>query len=145
MTILAVCYSLALIALLVGADFGALRPIHDFVHAFGELDKVIHFLLYGGLALVVNSALLRPSRGLPARSIVTGTIFVLIAATFEEYSNMLVPCRGWSLGDLVANYLGILAIGVAPFICLRCEWIAAHLNIGTADTTGLGEAVSTRE
>lgn len=135
MTMLAVCYACALLTLLVSADFGGLRPIHDYVNAYGELDKVIHFLMYGGLALVVNSALVRRSRGVGVRTIATGTIIVLFAATIEEFSNKLVPCRGWSLGDLTANYMGILLLGVVPVACVPSARLEKLMHITPADTT----------
>lgn len=136
MTILAVCYACALFTLLVSADFGGLRPIHDYVNAYGELDKVIHFVMYGGLALAVNLALVRRSRGVALRTIATGTIIVLFAATAEEFSNKLVPCRGWSLGDLAANYLGILLLGVVPVASKPGGRWAKLLHVAPGDTAG---------
>ena len=39
---------------------------------------------------------------------------MLIVATAEEYSNLFVPRRDWSLGDLTANYLGVACLGLLP-------------------------------
>jgi VanZ family protein len=103
-----------LAAIIFSADAGYLPP---FVERFHELpfgDKVLHFLMFGGLALVANLALASRGRRSLARAIVIGCILVLIVATAEEYSNKFVPCRDWSLGDLTANYLGVVCLGSLP-------------------------------
>ena len=48
------------------------------------------------------------------RAIVLGSIFALTVSTVDEYSNRYLPLRDWSLGDLAANYLGVLCLGVLP-------------------------------
>jgi VanZ family protein len=118
MTPLAFGYAAVLFLVLLGADFGALAPLGEYVNAYPVLDKSVHFLMYGGLAFVVNAALARRRHGSLAGRIATGSIIVLIAATVEEYSNLLVPCRGWAWSDLVANYVGIVCLGIVPVVCL---------------------------
>ena len=72
-------------------------------------------MLFGLLALVINLALVGRSTSL-RRTIVTGSAIALIVATVEEYSNRFIAVRDWSLGDLAANYLGVLCLGVLPFL-----------------------------
>ena len=113
---IALLYAIAMAALVCAADAGWLLRLTDFVHDWPHLDKVIHFTLYGVLALLANLAILGTGRWSALRSIVTGSVLVLIVATVEEYSNQFVAIRDYSLGDLAANYLGILVVGVLPLV-----------------------------
>jgi VanZ family protein len=94
-----------------------LRPSSSFAQHLHDLpfgDKVIHFTLFGLLALVANLALASRGRRPLARAIVMGSLIVLFVATAEEYSNKFVAGRDWSLGDLTANYLGVACFGMLP-------------------------------
>jgi VanZ family protein len=116
MTRLALSYAAGFAVVLLLADFGVLRPCAEFVNAHPPADKVVHFLMYGCLALLVNAALAAQLHWSLARAVVAGSIFALIAATIEEYSNAFMTSRSWSLGDLAANYLGILFAGILPLL-----------------------------
>jgi VanZ family protein len=135
MTRIALVYAVLLFTVLGLADFGALGPVGRFVNAHAWLDKLIHFAMYGVLALLVNTALFTRPHWSWARSVVTGSIVALIASTVEEYTNLLVPCRSWSLGDLSANYLGILCIGILPLACLDTLSIQAEPLLNNPTTT----------
>jgi polysaccharide biosynthesis protein VpsQ len=111
---IALVYVALLAALIVAADVGWLPRFAERLHDLPFGDKVGHFLMFGGLALVANLALASRGRRSLARAIVIGSILVLIVATAEEYSNKFVPMRDWSLGDLTANYLGVACLGVLP-------------------------------
>jgi polysaccharide biosynthesis protein VpsQ len=113
---IALLYGFAMAALIGAADAGWLIRLSDYVQEWPHLDKVLHFTLYGVLALLANLAVLSPGRWSTLRSIVTGSAFVLIVATAEEYSNQFVAVRDYSLGDLVANYLGVMVVGVLPLL-----------------------------
>jgi VanZ family protein len=116
MTRLAISYALGILVFLILADCGVLSPVVDFLAGYHHLDKLVHFVMYGTLAFVVNGALAgRPSWSL-GRAIATGSTIVLIASSLDEYSNILIPQRGWSLGDLAANCLGIACLGALPWI-----------------------------
>jgi VanZ family protein len=114
MTRLAFAYAVGILVLLLLADFGMLRPVVDALASYGYADKVVHFAMYGSLAFVVNRALAGRAGWSLLRAIVTGSTIVLIASTVDEYSNLLVPERGWSLADLAANFLGIVCLGILP-------------------------------
>jgi VanZ family protein len=116
MTRIAILYAAALAAIIAAADANRLPVFAQQLHHVPYLDKLAHFTLYGLLALFANLALVRSGRWTPMRAIRIGTIVVLIVATLEEYSNRFVAVRDWSWGDLAANYLGILCLGVAPLV-----------------------------
>jgi VanZ family protein len=111
---LAVIYALLFAALVIAADAGWLPRFAYQVHDLPLADKLLHFLTYGTLALVANLALASSGNRSVLRAIVIGSILVLIIATAEEYSNRYLMMRDWSLGDLAANYLGVLCLGMLP-------------------------------
>lgn len=114
MTRIATAYALAMSGFLLAADLGWLGSVADYINTRPPIDKALHFLMYGLLALLVNAAMIGQRRWPPLRAFTVGTIVVLIAATIEEASNMVVMHRSWSLGDLAANYLGIICLGSLP-------------------------------
>jgi VanZ family protein len=73
------------------------------------------------LALVLNAALASRPRMTWLRAIVTGSILVLIASTVDETTNLFSPYRTWSTGDLAANCLGILCLGIVPCACFAAS------------------------
>ena len=128
MTRLALAYAALLAATVVAANSGHLPSFAQYVHDLPGGDKVLHFLMFGTLALVANLALAASGKRRLARAIVTGCLIAAIVATVEEFTNQFVPSRDWSLGDLTANYLGILCLGVIPF------WQrSGHLSPGRRD------------
>lgn len=109
-------YALGLTAFLLMVDFGGLHDVALYVNHLAPLDKVIHFCMFGLLALLANASLVRRPRWRMVGAIATGSIFVLIVSTLEEYSNLFVACRTWSLADLAANYLGVVCLGILPMV-----------------------------
>ena len=116
---LALIYFLAIVGFLLLVDFGFLPNIGNPENSLPFVDKVGHFLMCGILALLVNAALIRQNRWSLLRALTIGTLIVLIGSTLEEYSNLLTIHRRWSWGDLAANYLGVLCLGVLPFLIRR--------------------------
>jgi VanZ family protein len=109
---------LALFGFIAAADFGLLHEAGDFVNRHPPLDKILHFVMYGVLALLLNSTL--TLHGWPRlRAFALGTIVLIVVSTIEEYSNWWVTMRTCSLGDLAANYLGIIWLGGLPIWCIQ--------------------------
>ena len=77
------------------------EQLHDLPYG----DKVLHFTLFGLLALVANLALASRGKRSMAHAIVMGSIFVAFVATAEECSNWFLTNRDWSLGDLIRQLL----------------------------------------
>jgi VanZ family protein len=95
-------------------DFGGLHAVALYVNQLPAVDKAIHFCMFGLLALLANATLLRRPKWRTVGAIATGSIFAIIVSTVEEWSNLFVAYRTWSLSDLAANYLGILCLGTLP-------------------------------
>ena len=86
------CYGLILGTIALAADTGYLNDLLNHAHLIPYGDKAIHFTL------------------------------VALVATMEECSNAWTPYRTCSLGDLAANYLGVVAVGVLPLL-IYCGWL----------------------
>ena len=121
MTRLVLLYALLLLAVVWAADTGHLPIFAERIHRLPYVDKVVHFLMFGLLALGVNLSLAERHSWSLVRTIVTGGIFVAIVASLDETSNLVVTNRNWSLGDLAANYAGVLCVGIVPLLGWRSK------------------------
>jgi polysaccharide biosynthesis protein VpsQ len=113
---LSLFYLSFILCVILLADSGHLPRWVQYIHDLPHVDKVIHFSIYGTLALCINLTLASKSRWSFARAIVTGSILVLMLSTLDETTNPLVRFRDWSLGDLAANYLGVICVGMLPML-----------------------------
>jgi len=83
-------------------------------------DKLGHFFLMGILAFlaVITITPQFPRRPLKSTVIILGIILTLVA--LEEYSQIFIPSRTFSLKDYVCDLLGILSFGIlGHFLGLR--------------------------
>ncbi len=83
-----------------GAQFG---PIRELLRSIPASDKVGHFAIYGSIAFFAALLVKQPSR-IHLAAVVIGAI-----SFAEEYRQISDFGRTYSLADLVANGLGILA------------------------------------
>jgi len=67
-------------------------------------DKLMHGLLYGVMAFFLNYGLNYKT----FKSFQLGAIVVLLFATIEEISQYWIPSRTFDLGDLLADFIGVL-------------------------------------
>lgn len=125
MTRLTLLYASFLLVVVLLADSGRLPTFAQYLHDLPHADKVIHFLLFGTLALCTNATLTGSRRWSCTRAVVAGSILIALIATLDEGTNLLVAHRSWSLGDLAANYLGVICLGVVPLWGRRRELPAA--------------------
>lgn len=94
----------AMIFMVILADRNALPGfILDLIDT-PNMDKVLHFLLMGGLAFVLMLAL-------PLRWQKWGLMILTAVIGLEEISQSLFPDRSSSLADFAASLLGVLALG----------------------------------
>lgn len=73
------------------------------INAIPHGDKLGHFSLMAIATLLSNVAL----RGRAWRGILIGSMAVFVLITLEEVRQHFVPNRSFSVGDLVANTVGI--------------------------------------
>ncbi|TWT85455.1 hypothetical protein Pla123a_02620 [Posidoniimonas polymericola] len=108
-------------AMAVFADLGQYPPGISQLHALPMGDKLLHLMISGGFALLLNCWLIGSRWGKPWRTLLWGTLIAAALCTVEEATNLFTPYRGAELLDLAANYAGILLIGAVP--------VALHLLI----------------
>jgi hypothetical protein len=102
---------LAAVALIItAADRGWMATWFYRINQFPFGDKAGHFVLIGGLAFLLNYALKhRPTPWRPlGRRVLWGSLIVGVLITLEEISQIWIRSRTFSLGDLAANYAGIV-------------------------------------
>ena len=74
-------------------------------------DKIVHFFSMGILAFlaVITLTPLFPNNPVKSTVIILGVVLSLIA--LEEYSQMFIPTRTFSLKDFACDLLGVLSFG----------------------------------
>ena len=84
------------------------------------LDKVVHALLYGGLAFLLQRWLRGGLRRPPARPLLLAGTVCGIYAVLDELHQLAIPKRTFSVGDLVADAVGIgIGLAVAAVMLAR--------------------------
>lgn len=94
----------AMILMVIVADRNALPGFIRQLINVPNMDKVLHFLLMGGLAFLVTLAL-------PLHWQKRGILLLLTVIGLEEISQAFFPERSASLEDFMASLLGVLVLG----------------------------------
>jgi len=68
-------------------------------------DKVAHAILYGVMAWLLNYGLKFKTAQFNMQ---IGSIIVLTFATLEEFSQYFIPSRTFDMGDLLADFVGVV-------------------------------------
>ena len=103
-------YGLLISAVVVSASCGWFPSAFNWVRSLVS-DKVLHFLLVGLMALLLNLAIGRKPVYRSIKWLLWGTAIMLVVATVEEFSQILFSRRTFDWLDLGCNYLGIILIG----------------------------------
>jgi len=86
------------------ADTSSLNFGWEIVRVIPYGDKVMHAVLYGVMAMLLNY-------GLGYRTIhkfQLGTVIVLLFAVIEEFSQVFITTRTFDIGDLLADLTGVV-------------------------------------
>ncbi len=105
--------------IVAAANLPMTRPCFLALKAVPFADKLAHFCLVGILAFLLNSALGAVTVRVAGQLMLKGNLFLVALATVEELSNLIQPFRGFSLGDLFFNYLGIFTFGWLSLFVVR--------------------------
>jgi hypothetical protein len=116
---LAFLFALFILAIIVFADLGLLRPLLFLISRVEYLDKVLHFLLIGTLAFLTSSALVEALPSLNPKWVLLYANFLAVVFTLEEISQGPIRGRDASWADLAANYAGILIFGGLAWLRVR--------------------------
>jgi hypothetical protein len=102
------------------ATFAPRSPLLRLVERLPGDDTTAHFLLLGVTAFALTLAFTRPGLQLHWRQLVPAGL-LLLAATADELSQLAIRSRSFALGDLGANYAGIVV-----FTSLALAWRRAR-------------------
>ena len=109
--IIAILFAMFVIAVIVQADRGALPPALARYRVLPGADVLGHFVLIGILALLVNLAIGARTVTIIGRQCLVGSVVVGLLVFLEEFSQLYIPVRSFSLLDLTADGLGIACAG----------------------------------
>lgn len=107
---LAVLYGVLLALVILAANQGMI-PMWWAFRRLSWADKLGHFVLIGGLALLVNLALGARRWRLGRMSGLQGSLWISVVVVVEEISQYWMTYRAFELADLAADFLGILVFG----------------------------------
>ncbi|SKC82372.1 VanZ family protein [Ohtaekwangia koreensis] len=76
---------------------------------FFQIDKVVHFFIFGTLMLLSSYALKKTCdyTGRPAKVLLITTLYSTAFGIMIEFLQQFVPGRGPSIADVVANTIGV--------------------------------------
>ncbi len=109
--IITVIYVFIIAGIVVLADVKSTQYLLRFSGGIPYFDKIAHFLLMGGFSFLVNLLLSARSVSVWKLRYLLGSIIVLTVVTIEEFSQMFIGGRSFDVGDLVADYAGIMIFG----------------------------------
>ena len=109
--ILLLAFSASLIFVILLRNFDSGSSFFSLFISIPYYDKLGHFFLMGILAFlaVVTITPLFPKKSAKSTVIILGVVLTLIA--LEEYSQIFIPTRTFSLKDFACDLLGVLSFG----------------------------------
>ena len=115
------------------ADAGRGRELFAWVAHVPAGDKFGHFMLFGGLAFLANTALAGARLQWGAITLLKGSLFVLVPTVIEEFSQLFFRSRTFDLLDLLADGVGIFLGGWLALALMR------QFNWGESRVEPLGD------
>jgi len=117
-------FAIFVVGAILAADLGLAPLVFSLVRAVPGGDKIGHFVLVGGLAFLAEFALRGRRIGVLGLRLPLGSLLIAVAATLEEFSQLLLARRSFDVLDLVFDFAGIAILGT-----LARRWIT---NAGSA-------------
>ena len=100
-----------LILIILIANLG-LGPVYfPFIYNYPGLDKIGHLLLMGLLSFLVNTFLKGKKITVLSLKLLKGSLIVFFLVALEEFSQILLASRAFSLLDLAFDLAGIIVFG----------------------------------
>lgn len=70
-------------------------------------DKLGHFLMFGGLSLLLNLSLQFKNFSLQKINIYKGTLITACLSLLDEFTQLFISTRQFEIADIIANISGI--------------------------------------
>ena len=112
-------FVLILILIVIIANLGLGPLLFPFVYYIPWGDKLGHLILMGILSFLVNLAMGASKVRILSKDILTGSLLVLVVVTLEEFTQLFLKFRGFSIVDLLFDYAGIIAFGRLAEVVVR--------------------------
>jgi len=117
---LTISFIVLVILIIIIADLGLGNVFFPFLYRIPLADKIGHFVLMGILSYLVNSFMKVRKIKILTADVLLGSLLVLVVVTVEEFSQILLQYRSFSLTDLVCDCAGIFLFGrIALFLAER--------------------------
>jgi len=120
-----------IIYLIVGADMDKKSILIRLADNMVLGDKIGHFLIFGTMALLLNSTLGFRRIQVLRDNMLMGSGLVLIFAILEELSQLAFESRTFDFGDMLFDILGITILGSYSF-----KVVAGNLYAKLAERLG---------
>ncbi len=111
MKTLTALFIIILILIVIAANLGLAPILFGFLRRIPYGDKLGHFVLMGILSLLVNLSMRASRVQIGSVAVLKGSLIVAVIVTLEEFSQIFIRSRGFSLLDLAFDYAGIVAFG----------------------------------
>lgn len=109
--LLAVGFALFLVFIILIADLGLLNDFFLFINRLPYADTLGHFILLGLLSLLVSLGFSNTRLQGSGPALLKSSLLIAGLITLEEFSQLFLANRRFSLLDLSANYAGIWLFG----------------------------------
>ena len=109
--LLAVSFALFLVFIILVADLGLLNDFFLFINRLPYADTLGHFILLGLLSLLVSLGFSNARLQGSGPALLKSSLLIAGLITLEEFSQLFLANRRFSLLDLWANYAGIWLFG----------------------------------
>lgn len=106
-TLVTAAFGAMITGVILIANRGFDEWVLDLFRSIPNLDKVLHFLLFGTMAFLLSMALKARMVSIASRSVLWGVLIVAAFCVVEEFSQIWIPTRTFSFMDLAADMVGI--------------------------------------
>lgn len=106
------------VGLIVAVDLRLAPYVMELVKRVPGRDTTGHFVLFGGLSLLINLAFARSQIAGRELGVRVCTGLLLAAIVLEEYSQKLIPGRDFNLVDLGSSVAGTVLFAVIAWAIL---------------------------
>ena len=108
----------------IDANTGEYNTMIKVMKSLPHGDKMGHFILYGGLTLILNLTLgLRQVR-IGYHDFLLGSVIILIITFIDEFTQIPQESRTFELLDMSSNLLGIIFFSHLAWVVDRQSWFA---------------------
>ena len=104
-------FVLLMIVIIMIANLGLSPRFFPFLHKIPGLDKAGHFLLMGLLSFFVNMVFQASRTKIFSLNALKGNLLVFLIVALEEFSQIFLVHREFSLVDLLFDLAGIILFG----------------------------------